>query len=214
MRQSFLTVVLILCVAVSVQAQRRRSRCEREPPYEVYNLVELALKFVSSVARVVPAACDPRPAREVVWFRCKTSNDNRFYEVDFWTGKNVNRMNPDAKWAFVIHGFLGTCRKDWPIEMLGVLTDSEPMNVCCVDWSRWAGCNYVPDATMYVYAVGDYVAEVIRQMMSALRVNMNRIIVIGHSFGGIITGVIGKHFPNPKLPIGIGKWVLTQKKNR
>lgn len=137
------------------------------------------------------------------------SGDDRFYTVDFASGRNFDRMDRNAKWAFVIHGFLGTCRKDWPLEMLRVLSASEPMNVCCVDWSRWASCNYVPDATRYVYAVGDYVAYIIRSMSNFWNIDLQRFIIIGHSFGGIITGIIGKQFTNPKLPIGIGEYLYT-----
>lgn len=80
------------------------------------------------------------------------------------------------------------------------------MNVCCVDWSRWAACNYAPDALKYVYAVGDYLADTVETLHDDLGIDLNRFIIIGHSFGGIITGIAGKRFRDPKLPIGIGKY--------
>lgn len=109
-----------------------------------------------------------------------------------------------ANWTFVAHGFLGTCHRDWPIEMLKVLSASETMNVCCVDWSKWAKCNYVPDALKYVYAVGQFLADTVRFLRDQFGIDIRRFILIGHSFGGQIIGMAGKNFTNPKIPMGIG----------
>lgn len=117
-------------------------------------------------------------------------------------------MDAQTKWTFVAHGFLGGCYRDWPIEMLKVLAASEPMNACCVDWSEWAKCNYVSDATKYVYAVGDYLADTVQLLHTKYNVALKQFILVGHSFGGIIIGIAGQRFKNPKLPIGIGKYLI------
>lgn len=91
--------------------------------------------------------------------------------------------------------------------MMDVLSEYEPINVCCVDWSKWAQCNYIPDAEIYVYQVADYLASIIKQVRKKFSVALNRFVLIGHSFGGQIIGLAGKHFPPPdQLPLGMGKY--------
>lgn len=104
-------------------------------------------------------------------------------------------MTEGAGWGFFVHGFLGDCFSDYPLEILRVWSSSGiPMNVCCVDWHRWAMCNYYVDATKYVYRVGDYLAQVISYLMKEYNVSKDDVIPVGHSFGAHVIGYAAKKF--------------------
>lgn len=107
----------------------------------------------------------------------------------------------------IVHGFLGNCFSDWPLEMMRVWTDSESINVCCVDWHKWAKCNYYVDATKYVFKVAEYLARIIYLLTNEYGVSINDIVPVGHSFGAIIVGQAGKYFRNPQIPLCIGKYI-------
>lgn len=134
------------------------------------------------------------------------SGDDQFHTVNFLNANSFSNFNMSAKWAFVVHGFLGECYRDWPIEMMKVLTEYEPMNVCCVDWSGWAKCNYISNAQIYVSAVGKYLAKIVNLLRIGYDVDLSRFILIGHSFGAQIIGIAGKQFRKSQLPIGIGEF--------
>lgn len=116
-------------------------------------------------------------------------------------------MTRGAKWGFVVHGFLGDCFSDWPLEMVRVWSNSgPPMNVCCLDWHKWAMCDYYEDASKYIYRVAGYLARIISYLMSEYQIPISDIIPVGHSFGGQIVGLTGKYFKPPnQLPLCLGK---------
>lgn len=133
------------------------------------------------------------------------SGDDKFYEIDFRNRSAVKQMKK-GKWGFLVHGFLGDCFSDYPLEVLRVWTKLENINVCCVDWSQWAKCNYYVDATKYVYRVGSYLARVIRLLMTKFHIPIKDVIPVGHSFGAIIVGQAAKFFRNPQLTLCVGKY--------
>lgn len=136
------------------------------------------------------------------------SGDDEYFEVDFNDEDTLSKFNKSATWGFLAHGWFGTCYRGWPIEMMKVLTAAEPMNLCCVDWSEWAKCNYVLDAEIFVYAVANYVASTINLIHFSYDIPYEIFLVLGHSFGGIMVGIIGQYFTNPQLSLCIGKLSL------
>lgn len=88
-------------------------------------------------------------------------------------------------------------------EFLNVLTDYGD-NACCVDWSQWSNCSYDDAAKVYVYRVGDFLAQVIellRKDYTSMVVNL----MFGHSLGAHVVGECGRLVQDPQLPWCIGK---------
>lgn len=133
------------------------------------------------------------------------SGYDEFYTANFSNPASYSKMNMSATTVIIVHGFLGTCYNGWPIELMNVLSLLEIMNVICIDWSKWAKYNYVPDAQNYVYRVAQFLADLVRFLRDKLGIPLSNLILIGHSFGGIIIGCAGKQFKDPQMPLAIGK---------
>lgn len=221
MKPLFFAVGAVFCAVFLVWAQNTDTCVRRLPG--TYNFSLLAWEFLISIpgdpvfegiipASWIPASCSITDAAQIVKYFCKTANvtDTNWYNVTLKKGnyENTDKLDPNAKLGFMIHGFLGACKKDWTNRMADLLKGIDFMNVCCVDWSEWAECNYVPDATVYVPRVGIELGGVIRNMTEGDDALFARedIIVIGHSFGGHIAGFAGKEVTDPKLPLCVGEF--------
>lgn len=92
--------------------------------------------------------------------------------------------------------------------MMNVLSASEPINVCCLDWSAVTQCSYISNAKFFVYRIADYLASIISFVRDTIGIALNRFVLIGHGFGAHMIGMAGKRFPPPnQLPLGIGEYI-------
>lgn len=128
---------------------------------------------------------------------CYSSNDDTFHHIDFYNRTSVNQLNTSCPLAFVVHGYFDGCSSGWTEELLRVWTDAECVNVCCVDWSVWAECNYWKCTGDYVQLVGEHLAETI--LFSATAYGMRTKSLVGHSLGAHVIGECGRNVNDPQV---------------
>lgn len=179
------------------------------PTYGTYSESDI-ISFIGSLRK---KNCAKPPAREAVKFICKTryflsyvpslagimshflrfhwcSNDDTFYNIDFYNSSSVDQLNSNFPMAFVVHGFLGRCANSWPEELSKVWTEVESLNVCCVDWTIWSQCYYLNCAQDFAYLVGEYLTEIL--LLTKADYGLQTRILVGHSVGAHVIGEASK----------------------
>lgn len=138
-------------------------------------------------------------------FMYSISVNNDYFTVDFTNSSTyTNKFNNGELFFIIVHGWLGDCYHDWPLELINVIFAkyNKTVNICCLDWSIVASCSYFYDAEYYIYEVGDYLATVIQIILTNIGLALELIQLIGHSFGGHIIGFAGKLIKNITYCLG------------
>lgn len=106
--------------------------------------------------------------------------------------------------AFVLHGYRDSIG-GWVTELTKKWSDADEINVCAVDWSVWANCNYVLQRLRYVDKVANYIKKRIDFLKEKLAYENENIIIVGHSLGAQIMGKAAKKMSPGKPKFCYGK---------
>lgn len=113
-------------------------------------------------------------------------------------------LDAEKSTAFVLHGYRDSI-DGWVTELTKKWSDVDDVNVCAVDWSVWANCNYVLQRLRYVDKVADYIKKRIEFMREKLNYPNEKIIMVGHSLGAQIMGKAAKRMSPGRPKICYGK---------
>ncbi|KAI4462438.1 lipase [Holotrichia oblita] len=106
---------------------------------------------------------------------------------------NSNYYNHSLKNIFIMHGWIGTILNDVNIETKAAIFESgKPANIFVVDWSIPAG-QFYPFAVWSIPSVGQIIANYIDKMINHFGIDGSDFILVGHSIGAHLAGVVGSN---------------------
>lgn len=111
-------------------------------------------------------------------------------QVKFEEKYASNFIDPKLRTVFVIHGFLDSKNSTWIGRLVTKTLTFEDVNVCLVDWSPMSQQVYTVAASQVV-RTGKQLAKYMQKLIAAGSMSLDRMTVIGHSFGAHIAGVAG-----------------------
>ncbi|KAI4462427.1 lipase [Holotrichia oblita] len=92
-----------------------------------------------------------------------------------------------------MHGWIGTILNDVNIETKAAIFESgKPANIFVVDWSIPAG-QFYPFAVWSIPSVGQIIANYIDEMINHFGIDGSDFILVGHSIGAHLAGVVGSN---------------------
>lgn len=133
------------------------------------------------------------------------SQSDEFHSIDNESFANSRDLFAfDLPIAFVVHG-LNTRMEEWAIDLASAWSQSESINVCCVDWSKWANCDFALKNKYYILSVAKFIAKFIKNLNEKCLFKWSDIRLLGHSMGAHIIGNVGKILGRKKIAICYGE---------
>ncbi|KAG5879924.1 hypothetical protein JTB14_014396, partial [Gonioctena quinquepunctata] len=118
-----------------------------------------------------------------------SENDTRFDKSDL----DPLVLTKKGKIVFIIHGWNSNREVDWVNDLKNaLLTTNKNYSVVEVDWREPADELYHV-AALNTIDVAGYIGDIILDLTEIYGVNLNDLLIIGHSLGGQIAGFIGKY---------------------
>ncbi|XP_068251236.1 pancreatic triacylglycerol lipase-like isoform X2 [Palaemon carinicauda] len=123
------------------------------------------------------------------------SSEHRNSPFDLVIGSQLSlaasRFYPQ-KTYIIVHGFMGSGRDDWIVELKDALLKREYCNVISVTWS--AGSYTVSYFVIQekVPSVGDDISKLLLFLIDGAGLSIDKIHLIGHSLGAHVVGYAGK----------------------
>ncbi|XP_045464875.1 phospholipase A1-like [Harmonia axyridis] len=150
----------------------------------------LVLSTVKTVGILMGKKVEPQNVR----FYISTSSKRNVTEImDTSNPKEIVRSNGNI--FFLIHGWsknMTSC--PWYNALTDVLLEKySDSQIVMVDWDEIAGERY-PFSAYFAEGVGKCIASLIELLVQNHRISLQNIVIIGHSLGGQIAGMIGKYY--------------------
>ncbi|XP_065073636.1 pancreatic triacylglycerol lipase-like [Ochlerotatus camptorhynchus] len=123
----------------------------------------------------------------------KNPKEGQILKPNETSSVNSSNFNPQHQTRFLVHGWI----QDGNSEMQSLIRNSYlaigDFNVINVDWGMGAQTiNYIT-ARYRVASVGLVISNMIDTLVNGAGISLDTIYVIGHSLGGHVAGVVGKH---------------------
>lgn len=132
------------------------------------------------------------------------SDYDEFREInnsDFASAQTI--LNFSRPIVFLIHGY-DSSYLEWSNETAKTWIQMRDSNVCCVDWSPWAHCNFLVTILINARLTAQYVASFINYLVQNNYTDHSKISMVGHSVGAHIMGDVGKLMQQNKIPLCYG----------
>lgn len=142
-----------------------------------------------------------------VTFYLRTKNNNTEAQI---TNENFSNLDAKKEFIFIIHGWTSTHYSEWIQNLTKAYLEKYDYNVIQVDWkvpaaqSEYVSAANTKQVGQFIssiffsqfikvfFAVGYFVGKFISKLIEELSVGPQNVSIIGHSFGGQITGFAGK----------------------
>ncbi|XP_056640293.1 inactive pancreatic lipase-related protein 1-like [Diorhabda sublineata] len=120
-------------------------------------------------------------------------NRNEIKNGTVITSSNLKLIEPtEGQIIFIVHGWTSSGTADWVINLKDAFLITKPKcSVITVDWGTAAGQLY-SIASANSYSVGNFIGEMIIDLIEKHNVDIKKILLIGHSLGGHTCGFAGK----------------------
>ncbi|CAH1407445.1 unnamed protein product [Nezara viridula] len=122
-----------------------------------------------------------------------------FYNWDYRSGEVISEessisqlkrlFNKNLDTKIVVHGWLSSSHSFVVHNTIKVYLATRELNMIAVDWSTLAGYKLYPVTTYSVAPVGRGVAKLVKRLMEARVVSLDRLHLIGHSLGSHVMGI-------------------------
>lgn len=137
-----------------------------------------------------------------IMFYAKNINEKEADLANVGSVENIGYQK-SKKTAFVIHGWTNSYRSDISQSIKTAYLSSSDINVFLVDWSRLSKLDYLT-ARGSVGGVGRVLASFISGMVNDNLLDLDNVVIVGHSLGAHIAGCTGKKI-NGKVNTIVGK---------
>ncbi|KAF7266023.1 hypothetical protein GWI33_020600 [Rhynchophorus ferrugineus] len=104
----------------------------------------------------------------------------------------ISGFNASWKTVFVIHGWTNSHLSLITTMLISSLLQHGDVNVIAVDWSFYAGADYISAVAKVPY-VGQTVASFIDGIIDSFGYSLDLVILMGHSLGAHVAGYAGKN---------------------
>ncbi|XP_071986184.1 pancreatic triacylglycerol lipase-like isoform X3 [Engystomops pustulosus] len=168
--------------------------CGDEPKCYDFGCVFSNYPYFSLTRPSIPAQS---PESINTQFLLLTVNNTDSYQVI--SARNLSSIrhsnfNCSRDTVFIVHGYIETGRDAWLLTMCQSLLAVVNINCICVDWSGGSSAIYL-QAINNVQVAGGEIGYFINIIKDNFNCSLSRMILIGHSLGGLVVAEAGKRRP-------------------
>lgn len=115
----------------------------------------------------------------------------------------IINFNPNLPTRVIVPGWLSSRNSTFPKETVRAYLKKGDFNVIVVDWSKGSSTKNYWIARRRIPSVAEVLSKFLKYLMQTCNLNVDDLVLVGHSLGAHICGLTGKQIPGIKAIIGL-----------